>query len=651
MCGIAGAIAFLPSAISAQGMLSNIVTAMTESLGHRGPDDYGHESTPFSADADNTSSFPKVAFGHTRLSVLDLSSNGHQPMVDRLSGNFLTYNGEVYNFRELRARLRGPWESSTDTEVVLRAFSEWGTDALLQLRGMFALGLWDATSKQLILARDRFGMKPLYYYVGDGFLLFASEVRALLASGLVPRQLDRNALWHYLGYQCVPAPHTLVRGIRALLPGHRLMIRPDGTLSEHRYWDLAANASTEASTASASEAHLSVHTLLQEASALHMVSDVPVGAFLSGGIDSTAQVALARGLGHSLRTFSVVFSGNSQGFSEARFSRLASRSYKTDHSEIVLGESDLLDQLPQALHAMDTPSGDGVNTFVVSRAVRNAGIKVVLSGLGGDELFGGYPSFHRLRRAAPFFKVWRHMPTALRSLAVMAVSSLPNSSIRAAKIEALFNTNGSLSQTYPIMRQVLSSQQRELLFEKPSGKTSTPEDPYEELLSGAETNWGHLGFFGRVSYCETRTYMHDLLLRDTDQMSMCHGLEVRVPFLDHKLAEYVVALPDQYKESRGTPKRLLVEAISPQLPQQIVRRPKQGFTLPFEPWMRGHLRQFCEERLSKNRLGDRGIFEPTTVQKLWNDFLEGSSTVSWSRLWVLVALEEWLEHNAIESPA
>jgi asparagine synthase (glutamine-hydrolysing) len=280
--------------------------------------------------------------------------------------------------------------------------------------------------------------------------------------------------------------------------------------------------------------------------------------------------------------------------------------------------------------------------------VRSFGMKVALSGLGGDELFGGYPSFARLRRAMPYLRMWRNAPESLRGLASRAISRFGGSSVVAVKAANLLGGDGTVASAYPPLRQVLSLAQRNaLLAEDKTLSSEIASDHYVMLLRRAFSGAPRAGVMSQVTYAEARTYMHDLLLRDTDQMSMAHALEVRVPLLDHALVEYVMGLPDRHKRPNGTPKSLLVESLGGLLPAEVVNRPKRGFTLPFEPWMRGALRRFCEERLNTERVAARGIFEPAEVGRLWRTFLAGSREVTWSRLWLLVALEEWLETNDV----
>lgn len=635
MCGIAGLYKSHNNGLE----LSAVAARALPWLHHRGPDDQGLMVV----------SEDRCALAHTRLSILDLSPAGHQPMATPDGRYSITFNGEIYNFRELRQHLLSQGEqfaSQTDTEIILKLYAREGAGCLQHLRGMFAFAIWDEVQRELFVARDRLGIKPLYYYAAAQRFLFASEVRALLASNLVPRRLDTIALAEYLAYQAVPAPRTLIEGVRMLTPGSYLKVDAAGRITETRYWDALTAAADIPTGQSYATSKKRVRELLHEAVALHLVSDVPVGAFLSGGIDSTALVALMRATGQQPHTFSVVF--NEQAFDEARFARLVAQTVRAEHTEIRLDESTLLEQLPQALQALDQPTGDGINSYVVSQAVRAAGVKVALSGLGGDELFGGYPSFSRLGKIQRYLRLWGNVPAAVRSTVGQTTHKLRGASIAGAKTAAMLASDGQLASVYPLIRQVLSPAQRETLLTPAFWqRTAALADPYQPLLSKAFEQT-KVGFISQISYAEARTYMHDVLLRDTDQMSMAHALEVRVPLLDHQLVEYVMGLPDEHKVANGTPKRLLVESLEELLPAAIVHRPKLGFTLPFDVWMRGELRGYCEKRLAPERIGTRGIFRPEQVARLWQRFMERRPDVSWSRLWVLVALEEWLEQNQVE---
>jgi asparagine synthase (glutamine-hydrolysing) len=628
MCGIAGLLS------TRRDGAREAVERMVEHLRHRGPDDRG-------VDAPGGATPPSVVLGHTRLAIIDLSPAGHGPMRSGDRRYSITFNGEIYNFKALRAELEPrQWRSHSDTEVLLEAYATWGRACVERLRGMFAFGLWDTERQELFLARDRLGIKPLYYYTADGVFAFASEVGALLASGLVPQRIDPLGLGEYLAYQSLPAPRTLIENVRMLPPGGWMVVDSEARATHGRYWDQLAHASRGAREAALDDSRRHIRELLYEAVESHQVSDVPVGAFLSGGIDSSAIVALMREAGHIPHTFSIGFT--EQAYDETEHARAIAHRFGTEHTHIQLSEQDLLHQLPDALRAMDQPTGDGVNTFVISRAVRASGIKVALSGLGGDELFGGYPSFRRLSRTAALFRTWGRAPEPVRAITASTVQALGQSSVAAGKAAAMLASTGRLADLYPVTRQVLSSEQRQSLLAEAWTQSS---DPYVELLEDAFDRAPHAGLMTAISYAEGRTYMHDVLLRDTDQMSMAHGLEVRVPLLDHVLVEYVMGLPEAHKRPSATPKSLLVDSLAGLLPDEIVHRPKQGFTFPFDVWMRGELRGFCEERLGTSGLGGRAMFQHYAVQDLWDAFLDRRPHASWSRVWVLVVLEEWLRRH------
>ena len=634
MCGIAGVVQFEPSGSRA----AQAVDQMTAALRHRGPDSEAiWEAT--------TRSGASVAFGHTRLAIIDLSEAGRQPMVRGAAA--VTFNGEVFNYRSLRSQLtdRGAaFRSQSDTEVLLAAYAEWGAQAVLRLDGMFAFGVWDAGRDRLLLARDRFGVKPLYYYRDATCFVFASEVRALLASGLVPSSLDPSGFWHYLGYQTTPTPATLLRDVKMLEPGCTMEVTGDGRVTTERYWDLLAAAETEGHEDSPAEARRKVSELLGSAVTSHLISDVPVGVFLSGGIDSGALVSVVRAAGVTPQTFTVTL--DEGAYDESAEAGEVARLFHTEHTDVRLRGADLVDMLPEVLRGVDHPSGDGVNTAVVSRAVRDRGVKVALSGLGGDELFGGYPSFRRLGRLAPALRHWGRSPRGVRRAAAEVMRAAGGSSVAAMKAAAVMEGDGSLARTWPVTRQLLSERERRRMLSDAWCLQGRVGDPYGAFLAEAYREFPDVGDWARVSYAEARCYMHDVLLRDTDQMSMAHGLEVRVPLLDHRLAAYVVSLPDRLKHG-VFPKSLLVESLPGPLPHRIVMQPKKGFTLPFEVWMRGPLRSFCEANLLEDGLDGRGLFNSGQVGRLWQRFLQRAPGLTWSRIWTLVALNAWLERQRI----
>jgi len=379
---------------------------MVDTLGHRGPDGHG---VAVCAAAEHGPSAPEVVFGHTRLAILDLSSRGAQPMQSTTGPVWITFNGEIYNFTEIRGELERAgrtFRSGTDTEVILQGYEQWGAAVIDRLRGMFAFAIWDGRARRLLLARDRFGIKPLYLCQDASGIFFASELRALLATGVPPRRLDPIAAEQFLAYQTVAPPRTLIAGVTMLRAGE-MIVAGDGpsTVQGHLYWDLLDAASPAARDASADDARSSVRRLLAESAALHLVSDVPIGVFLSGGIDSSAIVSLTAAAGITPRTFTVTLPGSTHD--EAPFARAIASRFRADHHDIDIDAATLRRLLPMSLASTDHPSGDGFNTFVVSHAVSKAGFKVALSGLGGDELFGGYPSFRRLQRLRAYAPILR----------------------------------------------------------------------------------------------------------------------------------------------------------------------------------------------------------------------------------------------------
>ena len=482
MCGIAGGV-FWDDAIGTS-RAAEAVSAMVEHLAHRGPDGRGVRC--FERRETSAGVSPLVVLGHTRLAIIDLSRAGAQPMGDAAGRCWITYNGETYNFKDLRdelTRAGADFHSGTDTEVLLAAYGAWKLDFLRRLRGMFAFGLWDAGANRLVLARDRLGIKPVYYFKAEGFLLFASEVRALLATGLVPRRLDATGLWQYLGYQSLPAPRTLVEGVRLLEPGQWMTVDGAGHVDQREYWRMLG-ASASPADVSRDEARRLVGDALCDAVSSHLVSDVPVGAFLSGGIDSSVIVALMRKAGHRPHTFSVGF--DEQPFDESSHAALVARTVGAEHTHIRLTAPDLLGRLPDALRAMDQPTGDAVNSYVVSGAVRARGISVALSGLGGDELFGGYPSFARLSRIVDLAPLWGRAPERCASFAARAVRVVGRSSVPALKAAAAIESDGSLSSMFPLTRQLLSRRAAPGAPGSPrSGRGSGPRRPLRPALADA----------------------------------------------------------------------------------------------------------------------------------------------------------------------
>ena len=604
MCSISGIFGSGSGSVEA-------VHRMNAAQRHRGPDDQGiFHGGP-------------VVLGNTRLAIIDTSASGHQPMHDPQSGNWITYNGETYNFRELREELGGEWVSNTDTEVVLRAYGKWGVNAFRKMRGMFAFAIWDAKKQALVLARDPFGIKPLYYYGASEQIVFASELRALLASGLVPRRLSTAGVDSYLANGSVQAPLTIIEGVRQLLPGHYLQIEAN-ELHDVEF----ASPNPQHVERKRADAVARLRSELEESVRLHLVSDVPLGVFLSGGMDSSALVALmSRITEQRPKTFSVVF--DEPNFNEAPFSRAVAERFNTDHSEIRLSEDRLIALLPQAIAAIDQPTMDGINTFVVSGAVKRAGITVALSGLGGDELFGGYPSFRRALRCAAMSQGQKRVLRAVSRFAL-------NGSVQRQKFAQLMNSDGRPHDVYQISRQLFSGTQIARI---------ESADPGVNSANGQENDPDVVNAISRL---EMKGYMTNTLLRDTDATSMAHSLEVRVPFVDTKVVDYVLSVPGEWKvRPGGGPKPLLVDAMADLLPPEFMRRPKMGFTLPFEKWLQQDLRNEVASVLENSgRIAQTGL-NADEVVAVWRKFLRNPRAVGWSRPWAIYVLAKWCEFNDI----
>jgi asparagine synthase (glutamine-hydrolysing) len=637
VCGVAGFVRWDGRSMAADEA-QGVVERMTSALAHRGPDGAGVVRAPSAAGG------PIAVLGHRRLAIIDLSERGAQPMVSPRRRVSLSYNGEIYNCRAIRQELERAgrvFTSHSDTEVLLQGYEAWGPGVVERLRGMFAFAIWDGDEEQLFVARDRFGIKPLYVYERPEHVLVASEIRALLASGLVPRRLDAGAIDAYLEYQTVPSPRTLVAGVRMLPAGHVGMARRGAPLATREYWNLATHRDASAASLTADEARRELGRRLRESVALHLTSDVPVGAFLSAGVDSSAIVALVREAGVVPRTFTVSFPGTA--YDEGPDARAVAAALGAEHTEIPIAPEGLPEQVAAAVAALDHPSGDAVNSFLVSHAVREAGLTVAVSGVGGDELFGGYPYFRHLARLKRAASTWGRSPRAVRRLVGRAVTMAGRGSPTARKAAALLETGGSVVDGARILRQMFSPAERRELLAGPA--TGADEDGYVERLRRIEAVEG-LDPLSLVSCIEAATYLHDVLLRDTDQMSMHTALEVRVPLLDHEVAEFVMGLPEAAKRGGDVPKRALVESVPP-LPPVVFGR-KRGFVLPFADWMRGELRGFCEAHLGEDGLAGRGLLRAPAVRQLWQDFLAGDPRTTWSRPWTLVALDAWIAANAIE---
>ena len=624
MCGIGG--------LFSRRDTRTAVMRMSEALRHRGPDDVGLAGI---TGLDNE---PRGMFAHRRLAIIDLSIAGHQPMFSHDDRLCITYNGEIYNYLELRAELEREgvqFRSTCDTEVLLLGWQKHGAKFLERLRGMFAFALWDREKGRGYLARDAFGIKPLYVADRAGEVLFASEVRSLLATGRIDPVLSSPAVASYLFTGSVAEPLTIIDGIVAIPPGCVVEVAPRGggfeTLPPERFIT-AFPPSDDIHREFKSHVHR-VRNALRESVRYHLVSDVPVAVFLSGGIDSSAVAGLASEVADTrLESFTVTFS--EADYSEAQPAREAARRFNTKHHEILLSGQDLLNALPDVFAAMDQPSLDGLNTFVVSRAVRSFGIKVVLSGLGGDELFGGYPSFNRARLLAPLWK----MPTVMRHAG--AVGASPIADLRAQRMRAVMSEENPAFAAYRASRTLFGEKQLQQLtgsrYRRGTGMSRHPDDVAVSQLT----------LMQQVSLYELTGYMRNTLLRDSDVFSMTHALELRVPMVDLKVARVAAAAGEAMKIRRGSPKPVLVEAVRDLLSPETIERPKRGFTLPFETWMRSEMFDEVNSVLTSLRTGSVGL-DQSAVAQVWRQFQQRKPGVNWSRPWALYTLLRWAAQNGL----
>ena len=567
---------------------------------HRGPDSSGEWTSPDG----------RCWLGSTRLAIVDISPTGAQPMTDPATGNVIVVNGEIYNHLALRAQL-GPnvnWKGTSDTETLLQGYACWGHDVLHRLKGMFAFAIYDAARQELFLARDRLGIKPLYCSTdADGFRA-GSEVRLLVAAG--SSEITGQAISGYLQWGACPERNLLYSNLRALPAGHAMTIARQGETRTWRYWP-----SRKALISAADNVPRQVRDLIDQAVDEHLLSDVPVASFLSGGIDSSIVTAVAaQKLEKKLQTFSVGF--DIAEFDETEIAQEIAERYRTDHHRIQLSEEEVIHSVTEAVEKLDLPSVDAINTYIVSRAVAAHGVKVALSGLGGDELFGGYPSF----RDVPRLKLIAGFPRPLRRV----LGSVAGLGDRLADVPASADA-GELARW---RRRFFTDD-----MIRRAGLPAAPV-PFECPVELPDD-------YARVSWAELTGYMRRMLLRDADQMSMAVSLELRVPFLDHELVEYILGLPEAAKKRYPGPKGLLVEACRDLLPPSVYRRPKAGFVLPMKVWMLGPLAFFVEEGLRE--AVSRRLLPPAFVNEISGAFQR--DRLHWTRVWSIVVLGHFAKRS------
>lgn len=602
---------------------------MRDVLHHRGPDEAGH--------------FIKnnVGLGHRRLSIVDLET-GQQPMFSDDRSIVIVYNGEVYNHLDLRPDLidRGAnFHTTSDTETILRLYEIYGIDCVQHLRGMFAFAIWDANKKQLFIARDRFGVKPLYYvHDGSGNFFFASEIKALFKAEAVKPELNYNALPDYLANHGTSDDQTLFSEVKRLAPGHLLLVK-DGKLETTKYWDLAFEPKRIEPSKSDQDKVGEWFELFKEAVKLRLMADVPLGMFLSGGIDSSAIAAvMSEMVTEPIKTFSVAFAEREAN--ELDYARLVAKRFNTDHHEVVVSPEDFFAVLPKMIWHEDEPiahpSSIALN-FVSKLAAEH--VKVVLTGEGSDEGLAGYGRYANTLKNLKFGNVYhKTTPSFIRKAVAAGIERMPlDSKIRHKLGKSFFAINPTIEDLYFDNFAVFSRQRQTMLLSEDSKARISNVDPYLGM-SGYFNSVGSHSLLDRMLYTDTKTYLHELLMKQ-DQMSMAASIESRVPFLDHKLMEHAATMPDNMKLRGNVTKYVLREAMKGILPDEILTRGKMGFPVPIGKWFRGKFHHLIDEYVLSSRSLDRGVFNADFVKEMVARHMKGENHDE--RLWALVNFELW----------
>lgn len=633
MCGIAGAI----WTSQGQALPSDVLRRMTDVLQHRGPDDEGFYGSEVQLTPQNKE-VPGVALGHRRLSIIDLAC-GHQPLANEDESVWVVFNGEIYNFQQLRHRLEGAghrFRSDSDTEVIVHLYEDEGPECFSHFNGMFAIALWDARRRQLVLARDRLGQKPLVYRLENGRLLFSSQIKSLLEVPGVPREIDATALDAYLTYQYVPHPRTIFKGIAKLPPGQVAIYR-EGRLEVKPYWKPNFNLETNPTQSEASE---ELSSLFESSVRLRMQSDVPLGAFLSGGTDSSIVVSQMQQLSdRPVQTFSIGFPVAE--YDETKYAREVSEHLGTDHHELRV-EPTALDLLPKLVWHYDEPFADSsaIPTYIVSQLARQH-VTVALSGDGGDELFAGYDRYRAVRfgswfdrlpsgvRRAITADLWQRLPSSTRQKAI---------SRRAKRL--LQGLAFSPGRRYLEWIAIFNEARRGELYAEEFLASLPDHDPYA-FLGEAFSRSARRDAVTSTSLTDLVTYLPCDLMTKVDVASMAHGLECRQPLLDYRLVEFAASLPLHLKLRGRRSKRLLVDTFGHHLPQSVTRRRKMGFGVPLDRWFKEDLGSYTREILLDKRSIDRGYFQTSAVEQLIGEHQQGVFDHSY-RLWALLFLELWM---------
>jgi len=644
MCGISGEINFNKKEVKPE-----VIRRMCDVLAHRGPDDEGmvflrgdrlfEVKRPFPTHL-GESGF-EVGLGHRRLSIIDLSSAAHQPMCNEDGRIWIVFNGEIYNFQEIREGLEKKghrFKSKSDTEMILHAYEEWGVECLNRFRGMFAFAVWDSNLKQLFLARDRLGKKPLVYLNQNGRFAFASEIKALLQIPEIDRKVNNRALHHYLTYQYVPSPDSIFEGIKKLPPAHYLLYDSHGNLKIERYWRLNYN-SQEKRKADVEELCEIIREKLEESVKLRLISDVPLGAFLSGGIDSSLIVGLmAKNGGPPVKTFSIGF--EEQEFNELEYARIVSNHFGTDHHEFVV-KPNAIEILPKLVWHYNEPFADSsaIPTYYVSKLTREY-VKVVLTGDAGDENFAGYPRYLRSKYVSWFTRLPEKMR---RSLLPAFLRILSQSPWRRKTLNRLADFMEMLSshqgRNYAEQIKIFNKKEKDGVYSEDFSRQVKGMDPLDYLINKYEEGDTD-DPLEKLLYLDMTTYLPEDLLVKMDIATMANSLEARVPFLDHQLMEFVATISPRLKLKGNIAKYILKETFSDFLPPPILTRRKMGFGVPVARWFRNELKDYIHQILLDRRTLSRGYFRREGVEQLLSEHLSLRYDHS-SKIWAILFLEMW----------
>jgi asparagine synthase (glutamine-hydrolysing) len=645
MCGLTG---YWQKPGPGAAEMKDLTARMTATLRHRGPNDHGLWCDPAAA----------IALGHTRLSILDLSAEGHQPMATPDGRFTIAYNGEVYNFEEMRAELESAghrFRGHCDTEVILHAIQAWGIEqALTRFVGMFAFALWDSRERALFLARDRLGIKPLYWGVQSGTLIFGSELKSCRLHPSFRAQIDRDALALYLRHNYIPEPHSIFQGFHKLPPGCWARFHSPSLPPEiHRFWDVrkVAKAGLQSPFRGTDDEILDgLDGLLRDAVRMRMLADVPLGAFLSGGVDSSTVVALMQAQSPvPVRTFTIGF--DEPGYDEAEHARKVAGWLGTDHTELYLDSKDAQAVIPALPELFDEPFADSsqIPTLLVSRMARQH-VTVCLSGDGGDELFGGYPRYHFAQKARKRLelvpaRMQRAAAGALRTLSPGGWNRLADWSGRAAPRSL---RSGKAGDRIHKFADVLASGSTNRFYQSLVSQWDSPGDvvlgatePATVLLDDSLRR-DIPGFLERMMLMDTVSYLPDDILCKVDRASMAVGLEARVPLLDHRVVEYAWRIPRRLRVGGGQGKNALRRILGRYVPPRLFERPKMGFGVPLDTWLRGPLRAWGEELLSRQRLTREGVFDPALIRCAWEEHQSGQRSRPY-HLWTVLMFQAWKE--------